>query len=178
MARRDEDGYDDKPKRSWSEIDKKRDGGRSSTSSPASRDKLQKSPQYSRYKSAADKFFSGDLLPEAIAERIDPTGQGKARRDALKKVNDADDFKTFATLSKEYVEAWGLPEDPYLLDRLLGHPNDALVLKTLEEIHRRLDEGAFKAPKTLVQRLKSIELGSDEQDVQDAAKTLAARLRN
>lgn len=177
MARRDDDGYDDRPKRSWSEIDKRRDGARSSTSQPAAREKLQKSPQYSRYKSAADKFFSGDLMPEAIAERIDPTGQGKARREALKKVNDADDFKTFATLAKEYVNDWGMPEDPYLLDRLLGHPNDGLVLKTLEEIHRRLDEGSFKAPKTLSQRLKSIELGSDEPDVQDAAKALAVRLR-
>lgn len=177
MARRDDDGYSEKPKRSWSEIDKRRDGSRSGAAPSGARDKLQKSAQYSRYKSAADKFFSGDLLPDSIAERIDPTGQGKARREALKKVNDADDFKTFATLAGEYVDAWGMPDDPYLLDRLLGHPNDDLVLKTLGEINRRLDEDSFKAPKTLAQRLKSLELGSDEEEIQDAAKALSTRLR-
>lgn len=177
MARRDDDEYQEKRNRSWSEIDKRRDGGRTSGSTPAARERLEKGAQYSRYKSAADKFFSGELMPESLAEKLDPTGEGKARREALKKLNDCEDFKAFAQQAKAYVDAWGMPEDPYLLDRLLGHPDDALVLRTLAEMNRLLDEGTFKAPKSLPQRLKSIELGSDDDEVQDAAKALAARLR-
>jgi hypothetical protein len=177
---RDNDGYDDKPKRSWSEIDKMRDGKRSGggSSSSGSRQKLEKSATYGRYKSAADAFFSGEALPDVLAEKLDPTGEGRARKDALQKVKDAEDFKTFATLSKAYVEKHGLFEDPYLLDRLLGHPNEGLVLKALEKLSAMLAEGVLKAPKSLPERLKSLELGSDSPEVQDTAKALAKALRD
>ena len=174
-----DDGYDDRPKRSWSEIDKMRDGKRSSSGSrPAEREKLDRSGGYSRYKSAADAFFSGNLLPDPLREKVDPTGEGKARQDALKKVKDAEDFKTFAALSKEYIEKYDLPEDPYLLDRLLGHPNDEIVLRTLARLTALLASAALKAPKSLPQRLKSLELGSDNAEVQDLAKSLALKLKN
>lgn len=178
MGRRNDDGYDDRPKRSWSEIDKMRDGKRSGGSSSGSREKLEKSAQYSRFKSAADQFFSGNLLPDALAEKVDPTGEGRARKDALKKLKDTEDFRAFATAAKEYVEKYGIPDDPYLLDRLVGHPNEGMVTKALERIGQLLDEKAFKVPKSLPERLKSIEVGSDSPELQDAAKALAKRLRD
>jgi hypothetical protein len=174
-----DDGYDDRPKKSWRDIDKARDGKRSSSGTPPSeRARLEKSAGYSRYKSAADAFFSGNLLPDALREKVDPSGEGKARQDLLKKVKDAEEFKQFALLSKEYVDKYGLPEDPYLLDRLLGHPNEGLVLKTLERLQEMLTAGELKPPKSLGERLKSLELGSDSAEVQDAAKALAKNLKN
>lgn len=178
MPRGNDDGSSDKPKRSWSEIDKARDGKRSGAARvDKDQARFEQSKQYSRYKSAADKFFSGDSLPDALADRVDPTGEGRARKDALAKVRNAEEFRVFATLAEEYAEKYGLPDDPYVLDRLLGHPKEALVLKALEEIGRLLDGGEFKVPKALPQRLKSLELGSDSPDLQDAAKALAVRLR-
>lgn len=175
MSKRGDDGYDDRPKLSWSEIDKRRDGSRRSGSRQTERPAAK--GEYNRYKSAADKFFSGELLPESMSERLDPTGEGRARREALKKLDATDDFKTFAALAKDYVATYGMPEDPYLLDRLLGHPQDSLVLQTLAEINRRLDVGDFKAPKTLPARLQSLELGSDDDEVQEVARALRQRLR-
>ena len=174
-----DDGYDDRPKKSWSEIDKARDGRRSSSGPrPAEREKTDRSGGYSRYKSAADAFFSGNLLPDGLKEKVDPTGEGKARQDLLKKVRDAEDFKTFAQLSKEYIDKYELPEDPYLLDRLLGHPNDEIVLRTLARLTALLAAAELKAPKSLPERLKSLELGSDNPEVQDLAKALAKSLKN
>lgn len=180
MPRRDDDGYNDRPKKSWAEIDKARDGKRSRSSgeNPAARERLEKSGEYSRYKSAADAFFSGNLLPDSLAEKVDPTGEGRARKDALKKLTAVEDFREFNTLSKEYVEKWGLPDDPYVLDRLLGHTNEGLVLKALAEIDRLVEANEFKAPKALPERLKSLEIGSDSGEVQDLAKALGKKLRN
>jgi hypothetical protein len=180
MPPRDDD-YD-RPKKSWSEIDKARDGrrssGRSSSGSgDADRARMERSPMYSRYKSAADQFFSGNLVPDGLGEKLDPNGEGKAQLDALKKLRDADDFKVFAQLSSEFVETYGLPEDPYLLDRLLGHPKDTLVLKTLERLTEMLSAGTLKVPKALGQRLKSLEIGSDNPEIQDNAKALIKELR-
>ena len=174
------DDYDDRPKRSWSEIDKMRDGKRSSSgssSSSADRSRLERSGTYSRYKSAADKFFSGELVPDALREKVDPTGEGKARQDALKKMKDADDFKQFVQVSKEYVKAYGMPEDPYLLDRLLGHTSDDIVLQALNRITELVAAGEFKVPKALGQRLKSLQLSSDSPDVQDTARALEKELK-
>src|SRR4051812_33506117 len=99
MPRRDDDGYDDRPKRSWSEIDKMRDGKRSGASRGETRDreKLEKGQTYSRFKTAADEFFSGKTTPDVLAEKMDPTGEGKARKEALKKLRDTEDFRAFAT---------------------------------------------------------------------------------
>jgi hypothetical protein len=175
---RNDDGYDDRPKKSWREIDQARDGKRSRSSSPpAERDRLEKSAGYSRYKSAADQFFSGNLVPDALQEKLDPTGENKARQDALKKLKNAEDFREFAQVSKEYVDKYGLPEDAYLLDRLLSHPNEGIVLKTLERLTDQLAAGELKPPKSLGERLKSLELGSDSPEVQDSAKALATRLK-
>ena len=172
------DGYDDRKKRSWSEVDKMRDGkrSRSSGSSPGERARVEKSASYGRLKSAADAFFSGNLMPDSLAEKIDPTGEGKARKEALAKLRAIDDFRAFATAAKEYVEKHGLFDDPFLLDRLLGHPNESLVLKALGRIGELLTEGTFKVPKSLSERLKSLEIGSDDPEVQASAKALRARL--
>lgn len=182
MAPRDGDDYD-KPKKSWSEIDKARDGRRtggssSGTSSDRDRAKFESSTNYSRYKSAADKFFSGESTPDPLKEKLDPTGSTAARQAALRKLKDADDFRAFATVAKEYVAAHGLPEDVYLLDRLLGHPDEALVTTVLAELTRRAEAGELKPPKSLPERLKSLELGSDNPELQDGAKALAKKIRD
>lgn len=175
MAPRDNDDSD-KPKKSWREIDKARDGARSRSGS-GEKAAPPKPAQYSRYKSAADKFFSGDPLPDSLKEKLDPTGEGQARREALRRLKDADDVRQFAQVAEEYVGRYGLPEDPYLLDRLLSHPNEDIVTRTLERLAEMHEAGELTPPKSLVQRLKSLELTSDSPDVQDAAAALARKLR-
>jgi hypothetical protein len=174
---RDNDGYDDKRRRSWSEVDKMRDGKRSRPSPGAPRERInEKSAGYGRLKSAADAFFSGALMPESLGEKLDPTGEGRARKQALQKLSAIDDFGAFNDAAKAYVDQHGLFDDPYLLDRLLGHTSDALVLKTLAHLGGLVDAGGFKVPKSLPERLKSLEIGSDEPEVQDAAKALRQKL--
>ncbi len=176
---RDDDGYDDRPKKTWREIDQLRDGKRSrSATPPAERARLERSASYSRYKSAADKFFSGELLPEALAEKVDPTGGSRAKKDQVAKLRQVEDFREFATLAKAYVDEHGVPDDPYVVDRLLGHPNEGVVQKTLDKLSELLQAGGFKVPKSLPERLKSLELSSDDPDLQDRAKALAKAIRD
>ncbi len=176
---RDNDGYDDRPKKSWSEIDKLRDGGRSRSSSPpAERERLERSTSYSRYKSAADKFFSGELLPEGLEQKLDPSGGSKAKKEALAKLRQVEDFREFATQGKAFVDEHGVPEDPYVVDRLLGHPNEGVVEKTLDKLSELLHAGAFKVPRSLPERLKSLELSSDNPELQQRARALAKELRD
>ena len=177
MAR--DDGYDDRPKLSFSERDKRRGKGRTQSGgdSPGQRAKLESSASYGRFKSAAEAFFSGASMPDTLADKVDPGGAGRARRDALAKLKTAEDPKLFSTLASAYVAEHGPIDDPYLLERLLSVPDEALVLAAIERIGQLVDAGEFKPPKALPQRLKSLELGSDSDDVQDAARALGARLK-
>ena len=176
MAR---EGDDDRPKLSWSERDKRREKGRTRSAGepPAGRAKLESSAAYGRYKSAAEAFFSGSAMPDSLADKVDPDGTGRARREALARVKAADDAKAFTTQVAAYWSAHGPLDDPYLLERMLSLADDALVEAALAQIALLVEAGGFKAPKSLPMRLQSLELGSDNDDVQQAARALIARLK-
>lgn len=180
MARRDDDGTD-RPKKSWSEIDKARDGKRGGGAGGAKPDRdqqrFERSHQYAKYKAAADKFFSGDVIPEPLADRVDPTGENRQRVDALKKLKVEDDFKRFCDLAKDFIEKHGMPEDGYVLDRLLTHPSAAMVKKSLEQLTKLISSGELVPPKSLAERLRSLELTADDPDVQDGAAALGKLMK-
>lgn len=176
MPRRDDD---ERPRKSWREIDKNR--GKSShtrTSSDRDRERFEKTTAYSRYKANLEKVFSGGELSDAMRERLDPTGEGKARDAALRKIRDAESPAAFAEAVDAFVSKFALPDDPFLLDRILDHPRPAPVLQALEQLVKLVEEGKLaKPPASLKQRLASLELTSDDPDVQEKAQALAKKLR-
>jgi hypothetical protein len=178
MPRRD----DDRPreKRSWRDIDKMRDGKKSGarTSSDRDRERFERTPGYTQYKSALERMFRGGELPEPLRDRIDPTGENKKRDEALKKLRDAESPAQFdAAVDAFLAEFKAFPDDPYLLDQALGHKNPRVVEQSLDQLLRLAGEGALKPPRSLAQRLQSLQLMSDDGDVQDKAKALAAKVR-
>lgn len=182
MPRRDDGDYDDRPKKSWSEIDKARDGKRSGSTGAApdrARERIERSATYSRYKSAADKFFAGELVPESLKERLDPTGEASARQDALRRLKAAAaEPPKFQEEASAYLARYETPEDPYLLDQMLAHPREEIVLKALEKLTELAEAKTLAPPKSLPQRLRNLELMADDPDVQDGAKRLARLLRD
>ncbi len=177
MPRRDDDGGD-RPKRSWREIDKTRDKSGRRTSSDRDRERFERTTAYSRYKQNLEKVFSGGELSEAMRERLDPTGEGKARDAALKKVREAEGSKAFAEAVDAFLEKNVLPDDPYLLDRILDHPKAGVVQLALDQLTALVEAGKLvKPPASLKQRLQSLELTSDDPDVQEKAQALAKKLR-
>jgi hypothetical protein len=181
MARRN-DSDDDRPKRSWSEIDKMRDKAfsRGQAQEQRKQERAERSPVYGQYKAQVSKMFSGGELPDALREKLDPTGALKARDDLLKRIRKTatEDRKAWAEAVTELVEGHDLPEDVYLLADFLDHPKDAIVLKVLEHLERMTGSGALtKKPAAIVQRLRSLELASDDPDVQAKAKALREKMR-
>ncbi len=172
---------DDRPKKSWRDIDKMRDGSRHvSRREQAAQERLEKSPVYDQYKSQVDKLLSGETLPEMLRERLDPTGQGKARDDLLKKIRGTEDRKRWSELVTEFIGKHDLPEDAYLLASWLDHPKDAVVDKALAKLEQMAAAGMLtgaKLPKSLEQRLRSLELMGTDPDLQGRAKALREKLR-
>ena len=172
------DDKGDRPRKSWREIDKGRDGKRSGrTSSDRERERFEKTTAYTRYKTNLEKVFSGGELSESMRDRLDPTGKGKARDVLLKKVREAEDSRSFAEAIDALLAQEEFPDDPYLLDRALDHPRIPVVLKALERLLALAAEGKLvKPPASLKQRLASLELTSDDPEVQEQSQALKRKL--
>src|SRR2546423_1567323 len=158
---------DEKPKRtrSWREIDKQRDRGGSSRRSDREAERVPSSTQYTQYKTQPQRLFSpgggAGALPDHVREKLGGGGEEDNERDeARKKLYAIEDPKAFHAAATEFLQKYPLPDDPRVLDRLLGHPDDEVVdraLTRLEELHRA---GTLKVPPALSQPLASVEIES------------------
>jgi hypothetical protein len=178
MARdRDEGGG--KRTKSWREIDAQRGKSKyhSRQDDPAQQ-KLEKSPSYQNYKKEVDALFGANVpVAEGVAAE---DASKKAQKEALLKIAEAPDRKVWAERVADFVEKYkALPEDPYLLDSVLDHPKDRLVDKALSALEKLFDEGRLpreKRPKSLEQRLRTLEMTALDSEVQQRAKTLRLKL--
>ena len=174
-------GFTGKRNKSYRELDARRGKSKyhSRQDDPAQQ-RIERSASYTRYKQAADALFTGGALPESLAKQFDPDGKRKDQKDAMLKLRELPDHRAWVAGVVEYVEKFPeLPEDAFFLDSLLNHPKDLIVDKALARIEGLVEDGKLKsekAPKSLDQRLKTLEMTSMDSDVQARAKTLRGKL--
>lgn len=182
MARNDDDstGFTGKRKKSFRELDAQR--GKSkyhSRQDDPGQQRIERSASYEKYKKAADALFGGGELPQGLAATFDPEGKRKEQKAAMQKVLEAPDRKTWAERVIEFLEKHPQPDDPFFLDSLLDHPKDRIVDTALSRLEALADEGRLtreKAPRSLEQRLKTIEMTNLDSETQQRAKALRTRV--
>ncbi|MCL2179061.1 MAG: hypothetical protein FWC28_00495 [Proteobacteria bacterium] len=177
----DSSGYQGKRKKTWREIDANRNRSHhTSRQETKETSQIARSPSYTKYKKAADAIFSQAELPKALAEQFDSQGTRKAFQTSLRKLMQPEDRASWVKGVLEFVEQYDtLPDDIYFLDSLLDHPKEKIVSKALEHLEQLLQKSnpLPKCPPSLEQRLKSIELGSLDDELQAQAKRLREKLR-
>lgn len=179
--RDDETGITGKRKKSYRELDAQR--GKSkyhSRQDDPTQQRIERSASYEKYKKAADSLFTGGELPKGLAETFDPEGKRKAQKEAMQKVSEAPDRKAWVERVVAFLEQYPeMPEDAYFLDSLLDHPRDRIVDKALGKLEALQKEGRLlkeKAPRSLTQRLRTLEMTSMDPDVQVRARALRATI--
>lgn len=186
MAGKDRDddggGFTGKRNKSWREIDAQK--GKSkyhSRQDDPGQQKIEKSHSYEKYKQAADALFTGGALPEGLEQKFDPDGKRKDQKEAMMKLREVPDRKAWVQGVVEYLEKYPeLPDDAYFLDSLLDHPKERIVDKALGRLETLHEEGKLagaKVPRSLEQRLRSIEMTSTDPDTQGRAKVLRGKIR-
>ena len=177
----DNSGFSGKRKKTWREIDANRNKSpHVSRQESKETSKIARSHSYEKYKKAADAIFTQGELPPALAEQFDSQGTRKAFRETLQKLMQPDDRASWIKGVIQFVEQYKeLPDDIYFLDSLLDHPKEKIVAKALSHLEGWLNNGKPlpKCPPSLEQRLKSIELGSLDEELQAQAKRLREKLR-
>ena len=171
---------DDRPKKSWRELDSSRDkGGSRPRRDPdaRSREKTESSAAYKQYKSNLDKLFtpgSGTSLPEAFKEKLGPPSEDAQKKQKLTaELNDKADLAALAA----YLDAGlVLPEDGRLMLRLLDVSDNARLLPVLEVLLRVVEGGQKPSRMLLIQKLDALILRQGSGAVVELARQVRAEL--
>jgi hypothetical protein len=169
---------DDRPKKSWKEIDAQRDrsGGSTKRRDPEefAKEKASKSAAYSKYKSQLDQLFKpgGTELPQQMKEKLAPaTDEQKLNKEAAETLRANPNEQSLA-----YYLSTGqpLPEDPRLLTGLLDVKNEELLREVLKALLLLVEAGKKPNRMLLIQRLEALKNWIEG----DETKTLISDLRD
>jgi hypothetical protein len=174
---------DDKPKRSWREIDQMRDkSAHRREDRPAggvAQQRLERSQAYRAYKTQLNRLFDGGALPDALKSKLEDKGVGveaKRKKELASAILSATSPSAQrAALAAYRVEA-GFPDGEEVLAKLLDLDDEALVLETLAAIDQLHAQGGLKRASSLKARVKTAQMTLDSPRVTEAARALLAKL--
>ena len=116
-------------------------------------------------------------MPEHVQQKLDPSGEQARRDEERKKLYAIEDPRAFNAAATDYLKQHELPDDPRLLDRLLGHPDEAIVDKALARLEELHAAGGLKVPPALATRLASVEIETGDKSLRERAKALRNKIR-
>lgn len=173
---------DDRPKKSWRELDRKRDQSshrRESTSDVRGSALRENSREYRAYKSQLDKMFSGGGLPKALEEKLADSGAGssaKKKKELLDALKAAVKPREVRAALKAYRDEHGFPEDEEALAKLVDLDDEKVVLEAMQTLERLHEEGRLKRGRSFKARLKTVRMTIDEPRVLRLADELLKKL--
>ena len=166
---------DDRPRRSWSEIDKMRDGSRSAGNRGGGRGGVSKKGELrgqaaERYKAQLNSIFSGGGVPDEImrnAPGLEGLGktEGHERLDAVRKATSPKDIqKAVDALLAEQ----DLPREPDVLIKVLAHPRARGAEQALNKLLEYIEaSGKPENARLFKTKLQTLKLTADDDDVSE-----------
>ncbi len=177
---------DDKPQRSWRDIDKNKDRSqhRKEDRAPMNPFKQARADSASKvYKSKLDSFFDGDgKAPDHVREKLagitETSEEGKARAKALKNIKDAATSSALDKAFGAYLKKWEMPPDYDILSQALNCGDEEYVGAALDMLEEMFQEKRVpRHVQLLEQRLRKVKTLAEDPDLQDKAATLMKELR-
>ena len=173
---------DDRPKKSWREIDAGKNKSNHRTGGGGAKpDRMANSQAYRSYKTQLNKLFDGGAeLPDALKEKLQDSGMveaAKAKKAATQAVLDAMSPRKLRKTFKAYRAEYGFPEESGLLNKLLESDDEDLLIEIFEVIERLVGEGELKAGSAMKARIKSALILVDAPEVQNLGTALLKKLR-
>ncbi len=174
---------DRKPKKSWRDIDKGKDG------SAHRRVERPGSDPYSRktnksYRAELDQFFDKGVVSNRIQGVIKESGNGpekpnesnQAKIKLIRKVRQAETFDGFVNAVNELRTTFGLPNDADVLTRVLEHPDNSAVVEALDALCGMSKRLKLIDIKAISARLDTLEAVSDDSAVLKSVEALRAKM--
>ena len=173
---------DDRPKKSWREIDAGRNKSAQHGGGGGSKpDRMANSQAYRSYKTQLNKLFDGGAeLPDALKEKLQDSGMveaAKAKKAATEKVMEAMSPRKLRKAFKAYRAEYGFPEEPGMLNKLLESDDEDLLVEVMETVDRLIAADELKVGPALKARIKSAMILVDAPEVQTLGSELLKKLR-
>lgn len=171
---------DDRPKKSWREIDAARDRsmhGRDDRPKGGARAAQRSSAAQKQYRSALDKLFDGGAVGEGwkkVLPEMPADTATDGRQEHLRAIRAATDRSTVEAAVARLLERFPLPDDPDVLTQVLLCSDDGIAADALGRLDALLPLRAPAARQVLVTRLRRIE---DDEDRAPEVRARAAGVR-
>jgi hypothetical protein len=194
----------ERPKRSWREIDARRDGGSSRPAQDSSRGGASGAAEAKAsraHRAALDALFEkgeigkyAEKLGLGGAAKPEPTraapasaepapapppkddGKEQERLALRKKVLEGTTRDAVGRAFDRYAKAYGMPKDWELLERGLEHPRDERLAEVMTEIEALLERDKPRRTRMLDGRLRFIAETHDDAELRRRAEAIRARL--
>ena len=168
---------EDRPKKSWREIDRKKDR---STHRPEERPQAggpRRQRSQKSYRAALDRLFESGKIGELIDEppKDDASPEDEGRLKLLRKIKAAEGRGVVDAVDA-YVAHYELPLDADVLAKVLEHRNPTRQLEALEKLIELTDQETPRRSRAIVGQLKLIRDTGDDPELIDLAKRLLDRL--
>lgn len=164
MTGDDDRDPDERPRRSWREIDRLRDRPRSRSESERSG---------SAAGQARDRTATRDYLRRMDRALFARTPGGSEVERRARAVRDALGTPELAEACRAYLELAGPPRDADLVAAFLDAPDRDLVLTGLRSLEREVASGRLRPGAALRARLRNLAEGSDDEVAEAAEDVLA-----
>jgi hypothetical protein len=181
---------DDRPRKSWREIDRGRDGSQHRREAPARTGGQPRrggvaAAQSQSHKALLDKLFTTGAIADYVKQRNAQTAlpgeaeaepSGPSRRALGQAVLDATSRPARIQAVDAYVDAFGYAADYEHLTAFLQHPDREVQEQTLAALESKLALEKPKHGRTLVAELRSLAELGDWPDLRARAEALVRRL--
>ncbi|MCB9558268.1 MAG: hypothetical protein H6707_19280 [Deltaproteobacteria bacterium] len=165
---------DDRPKRSWREIDQMRDGSRGG----GQRERTQLDPRrQGTYRAKLDRLFSSGKIGDLVQERIgDAADDDPLRSKLLAAIASAEGRGPISKAVDAYLKEHPLPRDVDVLVKVLQHRDEDRQLEAIALLEEICAEEAPKRARSLIGQLKLIRDTGDDPELRQRAEALLEQL--
>ena len=176
-------GNDDRPKKSWREIDKARDTSQHRKDDRGRDGGFRKTGPRSQksYRAALDRLFDSGKIGDLVEDK---TGEKRSTKDddnrfrALRKLKEAVGRDAISKAADTYIKKFGMPDrDIEALGQLLEHRDESVQLDAMEALETRLDAGDKpRRSRGMVGQLKMIRDLCGDPAMEEMARRLIEKL--
>ena len=172
---------DERPRRSWREIDRNKDRSSHRKEERRDSDDRRGGPRRERsYRAALDRLFDSGKIAELVEQKAPSSGSdkgGESRIKALATIKSAVGRDEVTRTVDAYLQQWdGLPDDVEILGQLLEHRNPTLQLDAMERIEQLLQQERPKRTRAMLGQLRMIRDVDDDPEMVALARRLIERL--
>lgn len=170
---------DDRPRKSWREIDKAKDrSAHRKDEKPSAGEKQSTQRSQKTYRSKLDQLFESGKVGELLEDKefSDVNSGGQSRIKMLRKITSAEDPKSITKAVDEYLASFELPDDVDVLAKILEHREPDRQKEAMQRLLGLIDEFHPRRMRAFIGRLKFIRDVGDDPEMTDLAVKLLEKV--